>query len=81
MLQTGYKQIPMVESDRCRACGLCVSVCPHGSLDLSGETATLVREDLCTGEGLCASVCPVRAIRMESTGTSRKRRPAAALRA
>ena len=51
---------------RCKACGLCVSVCPKGVLELDGSTVNelghhpvrLTDAAACTSCALCARVCP-----------------------
>ncbi len=74
---TVRKQAPSVDFDRCTACELCVSFCPHGCLGIVKERAALVRRAECRGEGLCVTICPERAIRMVSAPvrTLRKRYP------
>lgn len=54
-----------VETDYCKGCGLCVSVCPEDLLALSEErsasgyrTAFLGDADRCTGCCFCARMCP-----------------------
>lgn len=52
---------PVVDSDNCTACGICVDECPTGSLDL-GDVAVLERPDDCTECGTCEDTCPNGAI-------------------
>lgn len=55
----------VVDSERCKGCGLCVGVCPQGSLALS-ETfnaagyhpVRLADPPSCTGCAVCAIICP-----------------------
>lgn len=49
----------------CKGCGICVSVCPQGSIELDQERLTskgyhpvTMVSDNCTGCGICAVVCP-----------------------
>jgi 2-oxoglutarate ferredoxin oxidoreductase subunit delta len=62
-----------IDSERCKDCGLCVSVCPRGRIRSSdrinkkGYAAALFTETeegqrTCTGCSLCAIVCPEVAI-------------------
>ena len=52
--------------DRCKGCGLCVTVCPKGVLELDGSTVNelghhpvrLTDATACTSCALCARVCP-----------------------
>jgi NAD-dependent dihydropyrimidine dehydrogenase PreA subunit len=54
---------PVVDSDNCTACGICVDECPSGALDLE-DVAKLGRPDDCTECGTCVDVCPNGAITM-----------------
>ena len=54
-----------IDEGRCKACRLCISVCPQEILVLSddlnerGYTPVAVTDmDKCTGCGMCAMVCP-----------------------
>lgn len=51
--------------DRCKGCGLCVSVCPAGIIFLADgfnrhgyHPATVTEQDRCIGCTLCAVMCP-----------------------
>lgn len=51
--------------DRCKECGLCVSVCPPGIIvyeegynALGYHPATVLATDRCTGCAFCAKICP-----------------------
>jgi 2-oxoglutarate ferredoxin oxidoreductase subunit delta len=55
----------MINRERCKACALCVSVCPRQVIVLSKEAtgqgfypAEPSSENECTGCALCAEVCP-----------------------
>ncbi|MDR3277178.1 MAG: 4Fe-4S dicluster domain-containing protein [Oscillospiraceae bacterium] len=57
------------DSDRCKGCELCGSVCPKGLIVMSGSInnkgyspATTERSDECVGCQSCALVCPDGAI-------------------
>jgi heterodisulfide reductase subunit A len=58
--------IARVEDGRCRACGLCVSLCefhaPQLVIGEDGRTAARVNVALCKGCGTCAVWCPTGAI-------------------
>lgn len=55
----------VIDAERCKACGLCIHVCPRKIIGL-GETANTkgyyaveIREpEQCTGCAFCALVCP-----------------------
>jgi heterodisulfide reductase subunit A len=55
-----------VNSELCRACGLCVSLCEFGAPSLSqaadGSPAATINPALCKGCGTCAVWCPTGAI-------------------
>jgi 2-oxoglutarate ferredoxin oxidoreductase subunit delta len=55
----------VVETEYCKGCGLCLSVCPKHVIALSEEinsrgyhTALLTDAENCTGCCFCAQVCP-----------------------
>ncbi len=50
-----------VDPEACAGCGLCVSVCPSGTLAMAGDTAAVQAAD-CIGCGHCAAVCPTEAV-------------------
>jgi nitroreductase/NAD-dependent dihydropyrimidine dehydrogenase PreA subunit len=57
----------MIEIDRdlCNGCGLCVTVCPTGTLSLmEGKAAVSEGESILCGH--CAAVCPQKAVRVEA---------------
>ena len=54
----------IINTERCKGCGLCVSVCPKGSIIVSRQSnksgyfpAQATNTD-CTGCALCAIICP-----------------------
>jgi nitroreductase/NAD-dependent dihydropyrimidine dehydrogenase PreA subunit len=54
-----------VDRDRCTGCGLCVEVCPAGTLTLvDGKAAVTGDRSLACGQ--CAAVCPVGAVTVSS---------------
>ena len=61
----GLKGVIEIEELRCKGCGLCVSVCPSGSIKLSetkltpqGYHPAEAVGDKCNGCGTCALICP-----------------------
>jgi NAD-dependent dihydropyrimidine dehydrogenase PreA subunit len=55
--------IPVVDSNLCTACGICVDECPQSCYDLE-DVAVLTRPDDCTECGICVDACPSEAISM-----------------
>ena len=53
-----------INSERCKGCGLCITVCPRQALAISRDSNTLghfpaeVISAECTGCSLCALICP-----------------------
>ena len=60
--QTGSWRIfkPVVDREKCNACGLCAMYCPDATIDVD------LNVDLrfCKGCGICANECPKKAIEM-----------------
>jgi len=56
------KKIIEIDEDKCDGCGLCVSACHEGAIQLVDGKAKLVREDYCDGLGDCIGECPLGAI-------------------
>lgn len=59
------KGITVIDKERCKGCGLCVSACPFGVLDFSEQLnsagynfAVALHPEKCTGCAICAQVCP-----------------------
>ncbi|MDR2108975.1 MAG: 4Fe-4S binding protein [Coriobacteriales bacterium] len=53
---------PIINTDECSACGICVDACPQGVLDIVGNAASVVNEDACIACGDCMEECPMGAI-------------------
>ena len=59
--------------DRCKGCGLCVSVCPKGIVKMASDRlnkkgfhpATVEEMDKCIGCAACATMCPDTVIEVE----------------
>jgi ferredoxin len=59
------RQIIKINREKCSGCGLCVSACNEGAIDLKDGKAVLLRDDYCDGLGDCLPVCPTGAITFE----------------
>ena len=51
---------------RCKGCGRCVEVCPHGIFVITDHRSELVAEEACMECGSCALNCSEGAISVES---------------
>ncbi len=60
------RQIIRIDTKKCTGCGLCVSACHEGALEMRGGKAVLVRDDYCDGLGNCLPACPAGAITFET---------------
>lgn len=59
------RNIIKIDEEKCNGCGLCVSGCHEGALQLINGKARLVSELYCDGLGACIGDCPVEAITIE----------------
>lgn len=58
---------PVLQADRCRRCGVCMTYCPTGCISKQdGSYAVDLR--FCKGCGICAEECRSRAIRFVEEG-------------
>jgi len=55
----------VVDSEKCKGCGVCVAVCPTKTISLAKEVngkgyhyALMAQTDTCIGCANCATVCP-----------------------
>jgi NAD-dependent dihydropyrimidine dehydrogenase PreA subunit len=54
--------VPIIDSEACTTCGLCVARCPEGVVALRAGKLVLALPEACTYCGLCEAICPVAAI-------------------
>lgn len=59
------RKIIKIDEDKCNGCGLCVSACHEGAIELVDGKAKLIRDDYCDGLGNCLPACPTGAISFE----------------
>ena len=60
------KGMVVVDEDRCKGCGLCVTVCPAHILHLAEDRFNakgyrpikVTDPEACTGCAMCATICP-----------------------
>lgn len=65
MTTTLKRQIVRIDQDLCTGCGVCVSPCAEGAIQIIDGKAKVVREELCDGAGFCLGVCPTGALTIE----------------
>ena len=56
------RRIIQIDQDKCNGCGLCVSACHEGAIQMINGKAQLIRDDYCDGLGDCLPVCEANAI-------------------
>ncbi|WP_312563549.1 4Fe-4S binding protein [Anaerospora sp.] len=55
----------LIDEDKCNGCGLCISACHEGALQLIDGKARLVSDIYCDGLGACLPACPTGAMQIE----------------
>ena len=56
------KERPIIDLEKCQKCGLCISVCACGALQLLDNTVKTVEVEDCQWCAMCELVCPAEAI-------------------
>jgi Pyruvate/2-oxoacid:ferredoxin oxidoreductase delta subunit len=59
------RQIVRIDEEKCTGCGLCVTPCAEGAIEVVNGKARVINEVLCDGAGFCLSVCPTGALSIE----------------
>jgi ferredoxin len=59
------RKVIHIDEEKCNGCGLCVSDCPEGAIQIIKGKAKLVNEFFCDGLGACIGSCPQGAITIE----------------
>lgn len=59
------RKIVRIDEELCTGCGLCVTPCAEGAIEIVNGKAKVLREELCDGAGVCLSICPVGALSIE----------------
>lgn len=59
------RQIVKIDEEKCDGCGLCVTACIEGAIQIIDGKARLISEKYCDGLGACLGECPQGAITIE----------------
>ncbi len=59
------RNIVKIDPARCNGCGLCVTACAEGAIQIVDGKARLVKDQYCDGLGACLGECPQGAITIE----------------
>ncbi len=59
------RDIIIIDEDKCDGCGLCITACAEGALQLVDGKAKLVKDIYCDGLGACLGDCPQGALTVE----------------
>ena len=59
------RTIIKIDEEKCNGCGLCVSGCHEGALQMIDNKARIISDLFCDGLGACIGDCPVGAIDLE----------------
>ena len=56
------RKIVEINEEKCNGCGLCVTACHEGAIEMIDGKAKLLKDDYCDGLGDCLPACPTDAI-------------------
>ena len=56
------RNIVEIDESKCNGCGICVTPCAEGAIEIIDGKAKVVRDELCDGAGFCLGVCPTGAL-------------------
>ena len=59
------RNIVHIDQEKCNGCGLCITACAEGAIELIDGKAQLVSDIYCDGLGACLGHCPEDAITVE----------------
>ena len=61
-------EMPVIDQEKCNGCGLCVTPCAEGAIEIVDGKARVISDELCDGAGFCLAVCPTGALSIEERG-------------
>jgi MinD superfamily P-loop ATPase len=64
--QKTVRTIVRIDELLCNGCGLCVTPCAEGAIEMVNGKARVISEELCDGAGFCLAVCPTGALSIET---------------
>ena len=56
-------ETPLIDTEKCTGCGLCVEVCHFGALVLTGKVVTFIATKECDWCAECELACSTEALR------------------
>ena len=56
------RNIVQIDELKCNGCGVCVTPCAEGAIEIVDGKAKVVKDELCDGAGFCLGVCPTGAL-------------------
>jgi Pyruvate/2-oxoacid:ferredoxin oxidoreductase delta subunit len=59
------RSVVRIDEKLCTGCGLCVTPCAEGAIEIVNGKAKVVKDELCDGAGFCLAVCPEGALTIE----------------
>ncbi|HUW65763.1 MAG TPA: 4Fe-4S dicluster-binding protein [Spirochaetia bacterium] len=59
------RKIVHIDEEKCTGCGVCVTPCAEGAIQIVDGKARVMKEELCDGAGFCLGVCPAGALTIE----------------
>jgi NAD-dependent dihydropyrimidine dehydrogenase PreA subunit len=56
------RKIIQIDEEKCNGCGICITGCHEGALEIINGKAKLVTDSYCDGLGACLPACPTNAL-------------------
>jgi ferredoxin len=75
MTSSSEHPVITIDEDACTGCGLCVTECAEGAIEIVDGKARVVGEWLCDGIGHCVGACPAGALSVETRPTASSAAP------